>query len=113
MEKTVTYCALIPAENPARVGKPLNLLLVAENNADQAVRHTIRLYGNDGFGWRELLAQERELPAREHAHLYFQIPADRFQPCFWDGEAPEELELLASDALPGSGEQGLLLFLQD
>lgn len=108
---TVKYCALIPTENPVRPGCPLNLLLVAENTADRDMTHTVRLYGNDGNGWRELLAQSRELPAHEHAHLYFQIPADRFEAPFWGGEAPEELELLAADRLPEPGEQGLLLFL--
>lgn len=112
MANTVTYCALIPAENPARAGKPLNILLVVENAADQAVSHVVRLYGNDGSGWRELLAQERQLPAHDHAHLYFQIPGDRFEAAFWDGEAPEELEILAADSLPGSGETGLLVFVQ-
>lgn len=112
MAKMVTYCALIPAENPARAGKPLNILLVAENAGDEPVNHVVRLFGNDGFGWRELLAQERQLPAHDHAHLYFQIPADRFSAPFWDGEAPEELEILAADDLPGPGETGLLVFVQ-
>jgi hypothetical protein len=112
MEQSVRYCSLIPAENPVRTGKPLNILLVVQNTLDKSVLHTIRLYGNDGFGWRELLAQEKELPAHDHAHLYFQIPQDRFEAAFWDGEAPEELELLAGDALPGPGDTGLLLFLE-
>lgn len=112
MDGNVNYCSLIPAENPARAGKPLNILLVVENTWEQPVDHVIRFYGNDGFGWRELLAQERQLPASDHAHLYFQIPADRFAAAFWGGEEPEELEILAADSLPEPGKTGLLLFLQ-
>lgn len=107
----IQYHSIIPAENPAKADKPLNLLLVAENLGDCDVTAPIRLFGNDGYGWRELLAEDRELPAHEHVHLYFQIPADRFGEAFWGAEAPEELEILASDTLPGPKEQGLLLFL--
>lgn len=107
----VKYCALIPAENPVRQGCPLNLLLVAENTSDRDMTHKVRLYGNDGNGWRELLAEDRELLAHDHTHLYFQIPADRFAASFWEGEAPEELEILAANQHPKPEEQGLLLFL--
>lgn len=108
----ILYHTIIPAENPAKYGKPLNLLLVAENLAEETITAPVRLFGNDGSGWRELLSEDRELPAHEHVHLYFQIPADRFEPGFWDGEEPEELELLASETVPGPKEQGLLLFIQ-
>lgn len=112
MDDAVKYCSLIPAEDSVRQGQPLNILLVAENTTDKALTHVVRLYGNDGSGWRELLAQSRELPAHDHAHLYFQIPAQCFEAGFWDGETPEEIEILAADRLPKPEEQGLLLFLQ-
>ena len=59
----IRFHMLIPAEDPARTGQSLNVLLVTENAADQDLSVVIRIYGSLGKEWRELLAEERELPA--------------------------------------------------
>ena len=107
----ILYHAILPAENPARAGQSLNILLVAENLTGQAITQPVRFYGSLGSGWRELLAEEREFPAHSHPHLYFNIPADRFSEAFW-GEEVEELTLAVGDASPGPKEQGVLVFFE-
>ena len=73
----VAYHALIPAENPARAGQALNVLLVTENPTDRAFTAPVALWGSLGGPWRELLREEREFPARSHPHLHFTIPLPR------------------------------------
>ena len=107
----ILYHAVLPAENPAKLGQSLNILLVTENPTGQDVREVVRFYGSLGSGWRELVAEEREFPAYSHPHLYFNIPADRFSADFW-GEEVEELAIAAGDALPGPMEQGVLVFFE-
>ena len=67
------------------------------------IYQTLEQYGAkityDGSGWRLLLEEEREFPAEEHVHLYFNLPADRFSAPFWGGAAPEELSFDPSGAL--------------
>ena len=107
----ILYHAILPAENPARAGQSLNILLVTENPSDRDVIQPVRFYGSLGSGWRELLAEEREFPAHSHPHLYFNIPADRFSEPFW-GEEVEELTLAVGDVSPGPEEQGVLVFFE-
>ena len=108
----VAYHALIPAENPARAGQALNVLLVTENPTDRAFTAPVALWGSLGGPWRELLREEREFPARSHPHLYFTIPAPRLSPDFWDGQAVEELALAAGEAAPDPREPGVLVFFE-
>ena len=108
----ILYHTVLPAENPARAGQSLNVLLVTENPTDQDVTRTVRFYGSLGTGWRELLAEEREFPAHSHPHLYFNIPADRFSESFWSGEEVEELALAVGEEPPGPTEQGVLVFFE-
>ena len=107
----ILYHAVLPAENPAKAGESLNILLVTENPTEQDVSQVVRFYGNLGSGWRELMAEEREFPAHSHPHLYFNIPADRFSVDFW-GEEVEELAIAAGDTIPGAMEQGVLVFFE-
>ncbi len=107
----ILYHAILPAENPARAGQSLNVLLVAENTSDRALTQAVRFYGSLGREWRELLAEERAFPAHSHPHFYFNIPADRFSETFW-GEEVEELALAAGIAPPGPAEQGVLVFFE-
>ena len=107
----IHYHAVLPAENPAKSGQSLNILLVTENPAEREVRQVVRIYGSLGSGWRELIAEEREFPAHSHLHLYFNIPADRLSEDFW-GEEVEELAITAGDVLPGPETQGVLVFFE-
>lgn len=107
----ILYHAILPAENPARAGQSLNILLVAENLTGQTITQPVRFYGSLGSGWRELLAEEREFPAHSHPHLYFNIPVDCFSETFW-GEEVEELALAVGDTPPGPMEQGVLVFFE-
>lgn len=107
----ILYHAILPAENPARAGQSLNILLVTENPTGQTITQPVRFYGSLGSGWRELLAEEREFPAHSHPHLYFNIPADRLSETFW-GEEVEELALAVGDTPPGPTEQGVLVFFE-
>ncbi len=102
--------ALIPAENPARAGQALNILLVTENATDQAFTAPVALWGSLGGPWRELLQEEREFPAHSHPHLYFTIPAQRLSPDFWDGQEVDELALAAGETAPDPQEPGVLVF---
>lgn len=107
----IRFHMLIPAEVPARTGQSLNVLLVTENVADEDLSVVIRIYGSLGKEWRELLAEERELPAHSHSHLYFNLPAERLSADFW-GEEVEELSLAAGLRPPGPSEQGTLVFFE-
>ena len=107
----ILYHAVLPAENPAKLGQSLNILLVTENPTERDVSQVVRFYGSLGSGWRELIAEEREFPAHSHPHLYFNIPADRFSSDFW-GEEVEELAIAVGDTFPGPTEQGVLVFFE-
>ena len=103
---------LIPAENPARAGQALNILLVTENPTDRAFTAPVTLWGSLGEAWRPLLTEERAFPAHSHPHLYFTIPAQRLSPDFWEGREVEELALAAGETAPGPGEPGVLVFFE-
>lgn len=105
----VAFAGLIPAENPARGSSGVNLLLLMENRGE-AVRSLVRFFASDGGPWREIFAQERELPGKTHVHAYFHLPESCFAPEAWGGEKPEELALCAGEAQPGPEERGVLLF---
>ena len=107
----ILYHAILPAENPARAGQSLNILLVTENTGDEDLTQAVHFYGNLGAGWRELLAEKKEFPAHSHPHLYFNIPAERLSEAFW-GEKIEELAITAGDTLPGSETRGVLVFFE-
>ena len=102
--------AILPAETTIRWGQSLNVLLVMESR--EAVTAPVHFWGNDGSGWRELLSQEREFPAGEHVHLYFNIPADWFTAPFWGGTTPEEVSLTVGDSAPAAANAGVLLFVE-
>ena len=104
----LTCHAILPAESTVHRGQSLNVLLVMESRIAAAA--PVRFWGNDGSGWRLLLEEEREFPARSHPHLYFTIPAPRLSPDFWDGQAVEELALAAGETAPDPREPGVLVF---
>lgn len=108
----IRYHALIPAENPARAGRSLNVLLVMENPTDRDVFQTVRLFGSLGGPWRELVAEDRAFPAHSHPHLYFTIPDAQLSPDFWGGEGVEELELFAGERPPEDTGRGVLVFFE-
>ena len=105
------YVGLIPAENPARQGASVNLMVMADNRGEARVA-PVRFYGRTAGPWREFYMEPRELDAETHIHLYFNLPASCFAPEKWDGEEPEELALWAGETEPGPEEQGILLFLE-
>lgn len=47
-----------PAENPAHRSQGVNLLLMVDNQGEDAAV-TVRFYGSDGSDWREIFAEER------------------------------------------------------
>ena len=106
----IRFLAFIPAENPAKRGQSLNVLLVTENTGDEDLTRTVRFYGSTGDGWRELLAEERDFPAHSHPHLYFNIPAERLSADFW-GEDLDEIALTAGETPPGEKDRGTLVFI--
>ena len=107
----LTCHAILPAESTVHRGQSLNVLLVMESRIAAAA--PVRFWGNDGSGWRLLLEEEREFPAEEHVHLYFNLPADRFSAPFWGGAAPEELSLAVGETAPETADAGVLLFDED
>ncbi len=107
----IRFHMLIPAENPAKAGQSLNILLVTENPDGEDLTRTVRFYGSMGRQWRELLAEERVFPANSHSHLYFNLPAERLSEDFW-GEDVEELAIAAGVSPPEPGERGTLVFFE-
>ena len=97
------YVGLIPAENPARQGASVNLMVVADNRGEARVA-PVRFYGRTTGLWREVYMEPRELAAKTHIHLYFNLPASCFAPEKWDD----------MDRFPDylMEEQGILLFLE-
>ncbi len=106
----IRFLAFIPAENPAKRGQSLNVLLVTENTGDEDLTRTVRFYGSLGGEWREILAEERSFPAHSHPHLYFNIPAKHLSQDFW-GEDLDEIALAAGEAPPGPKDRGTLVFI--
>ena len=106
----IRFHAFIPAENPAKRGQSLNVLLVTENTGDEDVTRTVRFYGSLGDKWRELLAEERDFPARSHPHLYFNLPTEVLSEAFW-GEDLDEIALTAGETPPGEKVRGTLVFI--
>ena len=106
----IRFHAFIPAENPAKKGQSLNVLLVTENTGDEDLTRTVRFYGSLGGQWRELLAEERDFPAHSHPHLYFNLPAEVLSAGYW-GEEVEEIALTAGEAPPDEKDRGTLVFI--
>lgn len=109
--KDTRYVGLIPAENPAKRGASVNLMVMADNRGEARVV-PVRFYGRAAGPWREFYMEPRELAAETHVHLYFNLPAACFAPEKWDGEEPEELALWAGETEPGPETQGILLFFE-
>ncbi len=107
----VRYMGIIPAENPVRGDSGVNVLLMAENQGKQT-KTLVRFFASDGGPWREIFAEERELPEKTHVHAYFHLPESCFAPEAWGGEKPEELTICAGGSRPEPDQQGLLLFFE-
>ena len=106
----IRFHAFIPAENPAKRGQSLNVLLVTENTDGRDFVRTVRIFGRLEGEWRELLAEERDFPAHSHPHLYFNIPAKFLSEAFW-GEEVDEIALTAGEEAPGEKDWGTLVFI--
>ena len=104
----VTIDSLLPSRTVFSDRTPLNVLLVANNPKPELCRRIFRFYADDGSGWREIFAQEKELEPNGHSHLYFQLPARCFGPAFWDAQ-PDELTLCAAFS-PPEHDGGVLLY---
>ena len=107
--RNVRILNFIPAEDPISLSKGVNLLLLIDNRGEETTA-CIRFYASDGTKWRELLAEEKNLPGETHIHAYFHLPSECFAPEKWGGESPEELTVWAGEAPPENDEQGQLLF---
>ena len=92
----IHYLSFIPAENPAHRSQGVNLLLMVDNQGEDAAV-TVRFYGSDGSDWREIFAEERSFQGHSHIHAYFHLPPACFAPENWGGETPEELAQAVSD----------------
>ena len=92
----IHYLSFIPAENPAHRSQGVNLLLMVDNQGEDAAV-TVRFYGSDGSDWREIFAEERSFQGHSHIHAYFQLPPACFAPENWGGETPEELAQAVAD----------------
>ena len=75
----IHYLSFIPAENPAHRGQGVNLLLMVDNQGEDAAV-TVRFYGSDGSDWREIFAEERSFQGHSHIHAYFHLPPACFAP---------------------------------
>ena len=53
----IHYLSFIPAENPAHRSQGVNLLLMVDNQGEDAAV-TVRFYGSDGSDWREIFEAE-------------------------------------------------------
>ena len=107
--RDVRILNFIPAEDPVSLSKGLNLLLMIDNRGDETIA-CIRFYASDGTKWREIRAEERNLPGKTHIHAYFHLPPECFAPKEWGGESPEELEIWVGETSPEENAQGQLLF---
>ena len=107
----VHYLSFIPAENPVHRSQGVNLLLMVDNQGEDAAV-TVRFYGSDGSVWREIFSQERRFQGHSHIHAYFHLPPVCFAPENWSGETLDELAVWVGEAPPAPGEQGQLLFLE-
>ena len=108
----IVCIGLIPAQNPARLGQNLNVLVMAVNHSQDTQSTVIRVFGRVGEAWRELTAKPCTLRGGEHAHIYVTIPAQWLSPAGWEVEKLEELALAAGTAAPGPGVHEKLVFCQ-
>lgn len=107
----IHYLSFIPAENPTHRSQGVNLLLMVDNQGEDAAV-TVCFYGSDGSDWREIFAEERSFQGHSHIHAYFHLPPACFAPENWGGETLEELAVWVGEAPPAPTEQGQLLFLE-
>ena len=107
--RDVRILNFIPAEDPVSLSRGVNLLLMIDNRGDETTA-CIRFFASDGTQWRELIAEERNLPGKTHVHAYFRLPPECFAPSKWGGESQEELTVCVGEAPPENGERGQLLF---
>ena len=107
----LSFIDAIPARDTIRRGESLNVLGGAANSGSD-LEADIRIWANDGNGWRALAVQRCAIHAGEHKHLYFTLSPASFSREFW-GEAPEELELVIRDSEPGPDENGVMVFIVD
>ena len=108
----IACVGLIPAENPARRGQSLNVLVMAVNRGQEARTTVVRVFGRVEEDWKELTAQTCSLQGGEHAHLYFNIPAQWTTPSAWEVEELEELALTAGASAPEPWGPGVLFFFR-
>lgn len=108
----IACVGLIPAENPARRGQSLNVLVMAVNRRQEARTTVVRVFGRVEEDWKELTAQTCSLQGGEHAHLYFNIPAQWTTPSAWEVEELEELALTAGTSAPEPWVPGVLIFFR-
>lgn len=109
MKQDVTIDYFAPARTTLRRSESLNILLVADNHTDAPRSAEIVIYGDAGDGITRLYSEVRELPARQHEHLYFRLPENWTQAV---GDA-EELKLFAAVGNVTGKEKSQLLFLTD
>lgn len=95
----IHYLSFIPAENPAHRSQGVNLLLMVDNQGEDAAV-TVRFYGSDGSDWREIFAEERSFQGHSHIHAYFHLPPACFAPENWGGETLEELAVWVGEVPP-------------
>lgn len=110
--KKISYPGLYPSQETAKLGEPFNLLVVAENNHDEDVTLEICVFGKADRKWKKLTSKTCTLPAKDHAHLYFTIPAGCLLPDFWELDELDELELYISHEEPAQEIEGRLIFCE-
>ncbi len=107
----LSFIDAIPARDTIRRGESLNVLGGAANGGS-ALEADISVWANDGNGWKALVTQRFSIAGGEHKHLYFTLRPASFSRELW-GEAPEELELVIRDSMPGQEENGVMVFISD
>ena len=107
-----SFIDAIPAKTTVLAGESLNVLGGVASTEKAPLALTVRLFGRCGETWKVLEEQAHVLKPEEHRHLYFTVPPGWFRAVPWDGEVPEEMELIVSDRMPAPGDTGVLIFIK-
>ncbi len=96
MIKPIKTHFLIPAGQKIKKGESLNILIGIKNENSLPMKYTFRIFGDIGYGYREIFSCEKILEPGGNPHHYFNLPPELFSEEMW-GEEIEEILLSTSE----------------
>lgn len=111
MDKKLQFIDAMIPKNSITSKETLFVLGGVINNSDEAVTTRAGLWAKATGEWKCLLSETVEVGAKEHKHLYYNIPSECFRAEYWDTQEIEELEIFISSDRPDAATRGVLVFV--